>query len=322
MTRRHNTGAALLAAMLTVALVASMAAAALWQQWRSVEVETAERARVQSLWVLTGALDWARLILREDARSGGADHLGEPWAVPLEEARLSTFLAAEKGVATADANDAATQAFLSGYITDLQGRMNVLNLVENGKPSEPTVRAFAKLFEKLGLPRSELAALIENLRFAQDTSADNGSSRMAPLMPQRVGQLAWLGLSPRSLAILRPFVTLLPARTPVNLNTASAPVLFAVIPGLDMAQAERLVTTRQFAHFRALSDAGKVVPDAAGDLNETQHSVTSNFFEVLGRLRLDQTMVDERSVVQRVGINVKTLWRDRGSQGLQTTPLQ
>jgi general secretion pathway protein K len=65
-----------------------------------------------------------------------------------------------------------------------------------------------------------------------------------------------------------------------------------------------------------------VVPDAAGDLNETQHSVTSNFFEVLGRLRLDQTMVDERSVVQRVGINVKTLWRDRGSQGLQTTPLQ
>nr|WP_295772071.1 type II secretion system minor pseudopilin GspK [Rhodoferax sp.] len=313
MRTRHNTGAALLAAMLTVALVASMAGAALWQQWRSVEVETAERARVQSLWVLTGALDWARLILREDARSGGADHLGEPWAVPLEEARLSTFLAAEKGVVV-DNTDAANQAFLSGYISDLQGRMNVLNLVENGKPSEPTVRAFAKLFEKLGLPRTELAALIENLRFAQDTNADNGSSRMAPLMPQRVGQLAWLGLSPRSLAILRPFITLLPTRTPVNLNTASAPVLFAVIPGLDMAQAERLVTTRQFAHFRALSDAGKVVPDAAGDLNETQHSVASNFFEVLGRLRLDQTVVDERSVVQRVGINVKTLWRDRGSQ--------
>ena len=76
MKARHETGAALLAAMLTVALVASMAAAALWQQWRSVEVEAAERGRVQSLWVLTGALDWARLILREDARSGGADHLG------------------------------------------------------------------------------------------------------------------------------------------------------------------------------------------------------------------------------------------------------
>lgn len=51
--RRTHTGAALLAAMLTVALVASMAAAALWQQWRGIEVETAERARTQSLWVLT-----------------------------------------------------------------------------------------------------------------------------------------------------------------------------------------------------------------------------------------------------------------------------
>lgn len=313
MRRRHDTGAALLAAMLTVALVASMAAGALWQQWRSVEVETAERARVQSLWVLTGALDWARLILREDARSGGADHLGEPWAVPLEEARLSTFLAAEKGVVV-DSTDAANLAFLSGYITDLQGRMNVLNLIENGKPSEPAVRAFGKLFEKLDLPRAELATLIENLRFAQDASPENGSSRMAPLMPQRVGQLAWLGLSPRSLNVLRPFITVLPMRTPVNINTASATVLFAVIPGLDMAQAERLITTRQFAHFRALSDVGKVVPDAAGDLNEALHSVTSNFFEILGRLRLDQVVVDERSVVQRVGLNVKTLWRDRGSQ--------
>ena len=67
------------------------------------------------------------------------------------------------------------------------------------------------------------------------------------------------------------------------------------------AQAERLVSTRQFAHFRTLSDAGKVVPDAAGDLNETLHSVNSRFFEIHGRLRLDQTTVEERSLLQRDG---------------------
>ena len=50
--RSRDRGAALLAAMLTVALVATFASAALWQQWRSVEVEAAERARVQSAWVL------------------------------------------------------------------------------------------------------------------------------------------------------------------------------------------------------------------------------------------------------------------------------
>ena len=89
-------GAALLLAMLTVTLVATLASAALWQQWRSSEVEAAERQRLQAGWILVGALDWARLILREDGRSnrtsGAADHLGEPWATPLEEARLSSFL--------------------------------------------------------------------------------------------------------------------------------------------------------------------------------------------------------------------------------------
>ena len=320
--KRRQSGAALLTAMLTVALVASMAAAALWQQWRGVEVETAERTRTQSLWVLTGALDWARLILREDARAGGADYLGEPWAVPLEEARLSTFLAADKGAAV-DTTQAMTQVFLSGRISDLQGRMNVLNLVENGKVSTPWLHAFSRLFEQLALPVSELAAVAENLRFAMDNSSDNGSARMAPLVPQRVDQLRWLGLSENSLAKLGNYITVLPVRTPVNLNTASVTVLHACIPTLDMAQAQRLAGSRQNEHFRTLLDAGKVAPEIAGELTDTLHSVNSRFFEVQGRLRMEQAVVDERSVVQREGLNVRTLWRDRGGgQAVKLANLQ
>lgn len=317
----RQAGAALLTAMLTVALVASLSAGALWQQWRSVEVESAERARVQSLWVLTGALDWARLILREDARSGGADHLGEPWAVPLEEARLSTFLAADKA-STSDDDDSAAQAFLSGSVSDLQARLNVTNLVEGGKVSEPSLRAFARLFELLGLPPGELTAVAENLRLALAASPDNPTAQ-APLLPQRVEQLVWLGLSPRSLALLRPHITLLPVRTPVNLNTASPSVLYACIPSLDMAVAQRLVSTRQSAHFRTLADAAALLGQGAkSSLNEAQHSVNTRFFEVQGRLRLDQAMVQERSVVQRDGLNIRTLWRERGTQGGQGSPLQ
>ena len=309
--RVRHLGAALLTAMLTVALVASMAAAALWQQWRGVEVEVAERTRSQSLWVLTGALDWARLILREDARAGGADHLGEPWAVPLEEARLSTFLATDKNTAT-DTTEVTAQVFLSGRISDLQGRLNVMNLVENGKVSAPWLVAFSRLFEQLGLPPAELAAVAENLRFAQDTASENGSSPMAPLLPQRVGQLRWLGLTEVSLAKLGGYITVLPARTPVNLNTASVTVLYAAIPTLDMAQAQRLASSRQNGHFRTLLDAGKVVPGIAGELTDVLHSVNSRFFEVQGRLRMEQAVVEERSVVQREGLSVRTLWRERG----------
>ena len=304
----RQAGAALLMAMLTVALVASLAAGALWQQWRSVEIETAERSRVQSLWVLTGALDWARLILREDARSGGADHLAEPWAVPLEEARLSTFLATDKSNLSNDENS-ASQAFLSGLISDQQARLNLFNLVDSGKVSEPALRAFAKLFETLGLAPGELTAVAENLRLALDTTA---AGMTAPLLPQRVDQLVWLGLSPASLARLRPYIALLPARTTVNLNTADVTVLYASIPSLDMAQAQRLVSARQASHFRTLADVTAVTGELKVPLNQAQHGVGSRFFEVRGRLRLGQTIIEEHSLVQRDALNVKTLWRDRG----------
>src|SRR6187399_2594435 len=125
---RRQRGAALLTAMIIVALVATLAGSMVWQQWRAIQVEAAERARTQSAWVLSGALDWARLILREDAKTGGTDHLGEPWAVPLAEARLSTFLAADK-----DNTEDAPDAFLSGSITDANSRYNLADVVRNGR---------------------------------------------------------------------------------------------------------------------------------------------------------------------------------------------
>ncbi|RYY68873.1 MAG: general secretion pathway protein GspK, partial [Comamonadaceae bacterium] len=201
--------------------------------------------------------------------------------------------------------------FMSGQINDLQARLNVLNLVDNGKVSEPAMRSFAKLFTLLGLPPEQLGTLAENLRFASDNTADNRSSPFAPLLPQRVEQLVWLGLSPQAVAQLQPYVTLLPARTPVNLNTAPAEVIFASVPSLEMADAQRLVTARDGTHFRTVADAGKLVPDIAGQFVDGQHAISTRFFEVRGRLRLDEAIIEERSVLQRDGIDVKVLLRER-----------
>ncbi len=307
----QQAGAALLAAMLTVTLVATFAAAALWQQFRSIEVEGAERIRVQSGWILTGALDWARLILREDARSGGADHLAEPWAVPLNEARLSSFLAVDKTVSdTGNERD----AFLSGQVTDLQARLNVTNLVEGATLSEPALNSFVRLFDLLGLPSEQLTTLSTQLLKASRAAAvaPDATTPQTPLMPQRVDQLVWLGLAPDVLALLSPYITLLPQRTPVNLNTASAEVIYASTPDLELVDAQKLVAARERNHFRNLGEASQQIGGAAVRFDEGRHSVVSRFFEVRGRLRLDQTMVQERSVLQRDGLNVRTLWRDRG----------
>ncbi len=299
--------------MLTVTLVASFAATALWQQWRAVEIESAERSRVQAAWILIGALDWARLILREDARSGGADHLAEPWAVALQESRLSSFLAADKSNSASDDADNQLDVFLSGRIEDMQSRLNVTNLTDAGTVSAPDLLSFARLFELLGLPQSELLSLAENLRSASDLSPDSRSGAFASLLPQRLEQLAWLGLPQTSIARLRPYICLLPARTPVNLNTASAEVIYASIPGLEMAQAQRLVDERTRSHFRNLDDAGRLIGKIAERIHEGRHSVSTRFFEVRGGLRMERTLIEERSVLQRDGLDIKTLWRERAA---------
>ena len=282
-----------------------------------MQVETAERARSQAAWILTGALDWARLILREDAKSGGIggpDHLSEPWAVPLEEARLSTFLQAEKGVATVSSEDDALDAFLSGQIVDQQALLNASNLVDNGKISESGLKSFSRLFELLGLPPAQLATLAENMRFAADTSAANRSGSLASLMPQQVDQLVWLGLAPDTVAALRPYVTLLPMgiHTTVNLNTAGAEVIYAAIDGLTMAEAQRLVGERERSHFRTVQDATKLLAREIPGLTNEQVSVGSVFFESRGRLRLGQVVVEERSLLQRDQAEVRAIRRERG----------
>ena len=318
-------GAALLAAMLTVTLVATFAASAMWQQWRAVEVETAERGRVQSAWILVGALDWSRLILREDGRSGGADHLAEPWAVPLQEARLSTFLAATNNVSQVDdASTDTTEAFLSGQISDMQARLNITNLIAGEQVDPVALRQFTRLFERLGLPEQQLSLLVDAMRRAQpgstsSTGATNNQGNTAPLMPPTVSQLGWLGLTPATIATLAPHVTLLPVRTPVNLNTAGIDVLMSAVDDLDSASAQKIVQSRESSHFRTLSDAQKLVGESV-TLDSSHFSVASGYFEVRGRLRLGDTMLDERSLVRKIGMDVTTLWRERGALDRETTP--
>lgn len=312
-------------AMLTVALVTTLASAALWQQWRQVEIEIAERGRSQTAWMMTGALDWTRLILREDAVSAqgtGVDHLGEPWALPVQESKLSTFLSQDQ-----QWHEGNAEVFLSGQIIDAQSRMNVMNLIEDGKVSPKMLTRFAALFERLSLPQSELQNLAIQLQAALQAKADNhgkpaSASTNTALMPKQTAQLVWLGLSPRTLASLEPHITLLPEATPVNLNTASAEVLSASLPGLDLASARQAVDLRQRGHWASLDAAREALGAASRQLDDKQHSVQSRYFEVHGRMRIDNVVQQEQSLVRRDGNQVSMVWRVRSPQQRLTAPLQ
>ena len=283
--------------MIIVTLVVTLAAAMVWQQWRAVQVEAAERARMQSAWILTGALDWARLILREDARSGRPTALdralghaaGRGAPVDLPGRRQ-------------DNTDDAPDAFLSGSIADAQARYNLRNLVDNnGKTAA-----------------AELAGAGAAVPDGRCLRRRRRTHRHRPARRPRAGQpgrrqraaaaaAAWRSSpgwasTPAPSRCSSPTSTLLPVRTPVNVNTASREVLAAVVKGMDLATAERLVQVRQRDPFKTLggsrrrSRARPAQPAAAG--------VTSSFFEVRGRLRLGDRVLEQRSLVERRGVDI------------------
>jgi general secretion pathway protein K len=307
-------GAAILTALLLMALVATLSTAALWQQARAYDLELAERARVQANWVLQGTTDWARLILREDSRTSTVDHLGEPWAITLQEAKLSTFLA--NGAANDEPlpTDVLQNAYLSGNISDLQARLNITNLMLDQQVHEPTLRAFSRLFDLLKLPQAELQLLVSNLRKGLEPPANatpGAPTTRYPLLPRQLDQLVWLGLSVRSLSVLKPYVVVLPDRSTVNLNTAPALVLQSIVPGMDDAGAQKLIENRAKAPLRSMADAPTATGLAASAFQDTLFSVNSRFFEIRTRLRLGNFISQERTTVIREGLQVKPLWKER-----------
>ncbi len=306
--RARQRGAALLLAMIIVTLIATLAVSMVWQQWRAVQVETAERSRSQSAWILLGALDWAGLILKEDARPSAAqvDHLGEPWAVPLAEARLSTFLAADK-----DNTDDAPEAFLSGSITDAQARFNLGNLVDaSGKVSEPDVNALRRLCENVNVSVTVADLLVNGLKAAYTPAGAPGAVNDPPLAPRRISQLTWLGIDTQALQRLEPHIVMLRDRTTVNINTAGREVIAAMIPGLNVGDAERLVQYRQRTPFKSPQDIQSQLPGTNAE-SLAGVGVQSRFFEVRGRLRLSDRVLEQRSLVERNQRTITVLTSER-----------
>lgn len=346
--KQSQGGVALISAMLVVSLVATLASVALWQQWRHVEVETSERQRVQSSWLLNGAFDWTRLILREDAlaglagssltsaggpmsASGGVDHLGEPWAMPLKEAKLSTFLSQDKQLREGD-----PEVFLSGQVTDAQSRINLTQWVEAGDgKGSPRLSAnmqltLSRLFSVLGLPSAELETMakawLAATHAARQRALGNGGngggngngnsgipttpggiSGSATLLPQQIVQLQWLGVQPETVARLAPYLTILPEPTPLNLNTASAEVIYAAVPGLDLSSAQKFVQGRSASHFDNLSNATQAL--GVKSLDPAQFSLASRYFEVWGRMRLEDRTQEETALILRDAGNTSFVWR-------------
>lgn len=297
-------GVALIMALLVVALVAALASTLVARQDLWLRQLETQRDLDQARRFVSAGIDWARAVLVEDARVSDIDHAGEPWATRLPA------LPAEGGQ-------------ISGELVDEQARWNLNNIFRGGRVSETDMAVFRRLLTLLQLPPG-LAASLADWLDSDDRPDPAGAEdeyylRLDP--PYRAanralsdvdGLLRVKGFGREEVERLRPHVTALPEPAPVNLNTADATVLSAVLGTLSPADIRRIIDERDRAPFRDAADLAARLRDPelrnAPGLNLLDKR--SRYFRVIIHARYGKAEVSASALLDRHSPSPTLIWQD------------
>jgi general secretion pathway protein K len=331
--RYRQRGVAVVTALLLTTLAVTIVASLFWQQQVQVRSIENQRLQLQKQWILRGALDWARLILRENARLSNYDSLDQPWAVPLLDTRLDQYV--ENNRADTESSDAT----LSGQMVDAQSLYNLTNLAPNGQIVEKEVKVFARLLASqrlnpslaqdtaamvaasvprqpppassatgaeqnidplTGLPRANANTNTGATGNQGTATVTVGSQRLMP-MTQVEDLLAIPGFTPEAVEKLRNLVIFLPqGGTSLNINTAPVEVLAAVIENISTSDAAVIVATRTTASFRSKETIANQLPGIP-TVGPSNVDVYSNYFLVNGRVKLNRAALQIQALMKRIG---------------------
>jgi general secretion pathway protein K len=276
-----------------VALVATLAAAVTADYGGAIASLSGRRDQAQARLLTRGTVDWARNVLAEDKLHGKPiDYAGEVWAtqvppIPVDEGEVS------------------------GEIRDLSGRFDLNRLASNGVVNPEQLAAYQRLLMLLGVTdarASDLAAALLGWLGAGNTGeADWYAGQIPPRRPANallvdVDELALVrGYDPALLTLLHPFVVALPEPAGLNVNTASAEVLAALLPGLGLDSARMIVAQQQGTPFKDLADFRARSANGTNGVSDAYFTVSSRYFLVSGRAHFGeattsmQVMLDRRS---------------------------
>ncbi len=267
-------GVALVAILLVVAIGTVMAASMVVEQQATIQTTRGFLSRGQAQQYALGGEELARQILRADAEEAtGIDYLLEAWADPelhyeFEEGEVHL------------------------QITDLQGLFNVNQLSEEN-PEQGIARQ--RLNNMLAAVNADptIADRIQDWIDTDTSARVTGAEDFEYLVfdpPYRTGnvivadvsELALTGLEPEIYHALWPYLTALPeSRTKINVNTASAPVLQSLAPGLTPELAEALAARRADAEGFETVQIFLQQPELAGlGVLAQGLGVQSAFFEI------------------------------------------
>lgn len=286
-------GVAIVLALAVVALAALAATAIVVAQstWSRQLQLSAGHAQAQRL--IVAGLDWSRAVLGDDRQAGAIDHLGEPWALRLPA------MPVENGS-------------LTGHLEDQQGKFNLNNLAAAGQVDPVQLARFRRLLAMLDLSPMLADAAADWIDADQLPQPQAGAedayylslpsphlAANAPLAD--LAELALVrGYDDDTRARLRPYITALPGVTAINVNTAPAEVLAAVIDGLGLDAARTLVSHRARSPFR---DIGEFSAQLTGErsLPEQDIAVSSDYFVAIMAVSIDGAQARGSALLARRG---------------------
>ena len=299
-------GVAVITALLLTTLAVTIVASLFWQQQVQVRSMENQRLHLQTKWILRGALDWTRLILGQAGiERGNVTTLDGVWATPLAETRLDDYVERER------VEGEQFDATLAGYVSDAQARYNLAGLAVNQAIKPAQVLAFGRLLSNLqldpGLAQAAAQAMARTQqRGAEGAGLNSEASQTAAVVAsgetlefvQIEDLLSVPGFTPQALARLREFIVVLPEPTPLNVNTASAEVLAAVVENFSVSEAAALIYSRKQAYFK---DAGEFTNRLNGKklIGDMAIDVKSSYFLVASRVRLDRAALDAEALIKR-----------------------
>lgn len=281
--RLHQRGVALITVLLVVAL-ASVAAVNMTTSNQLDQRRTGNRLALGAAHQYAlGGEQWAMAILARAVRDEDGprvDSRDEDWArelppIPIEGGQIV------------------------GRLTDLQGRFNLNTLVAGETVDARSLERFERLLQTLELEPQLAQAVTDWIDSNRDTTYPQGAEddyyatldvpHLAANRPFTVASELRLvrGIDEGAWRRLAPHVTALPARrTAINVNTATARTLQAIVPGLAADAAEALRERAAEEPFESVADflAASEVESAqasAGDSEEIDErglGVSSRFF--------------------------------------------
>lgn len=294
---RKQQGVALITALLIVAFAATMAATLLTHQSLNLQRSANLFNQEQAAWYARGAEAWAAVILEDDKKNSKIDHDGEDWATNLD------YIPVDGGS-------------LSGGLTDAQARLNLNDLL--GSNGDAVAAVLERLIQNVGGEQAYNAKPIVNaIRDWLDADtqprlpggAEDGYYMvLRDQPPYRAANRPMVSISELRLVrnvdaalynVLLPYVTALPGFTPININSAPAPLLAALVEGGSPADVAQLIEKRTQAPFETVQSFLAEPAFAGRQIDASLLSVDTHFFVLHMLAKVGTTRLNLYSLLYR-----------------------